>query len=774
MQIAGEGTGTEVKVLGMIWNREKDTLRAPEFKLNENASTARQVISTMKGAYDLFNINLPVLNRGKLFLQDLQCNKELRWDDKLTTAKLGEWKLISKQFNEYESLEVPRFIGRREGEYSLILFSDASKHFLSMVMYMKDETGRVSYINAHNRILDKTLKGRTMPVLEFLALEFAVEKGLDVYKTFTSCPVPLKIEEVLLFTDSTIALNWLVKAEYAKSKMQTRSAYVNNHIEKVVANCREVHPVKFCHVGSQENSADIVSRLVSPRKLKSTCLVTGPSFLQSMEDFEWVTVPNHDADNSLELPKFAMNKVEIEVNSSNAVSNIINLDKFSSLHKAVKVLQLVKKYINKLTLKVNQNKGSNRVCMDESYVGCETEILRCDQRNTFPEIFRYFESSNKAKKDIPDLVNKLNIFLDPEIKVLKVKSKMGKMVKGRISNTPILLSKSSRFSFLLISDYHRKFNHSGIYYVLHKLKPKYFLLKAYSAVKRVLNECYHCRRFNARPIKVNANDYKEWNINPEKRFFSHCFVDYFGPYFTRYGSEKVKTYGVIFKCVWSKMINVEIVTCADASNFLIAFQNHVYAYGLPTKLFSDSGSNLAKAFAWIRESLDSVEVKAYLDQTGVKVCTFEQYPRGSLNRGIGGIIESGVALVRKLIQGSIRNNILDFQQFSHVIKQCICYANKKPLSIESLRGENPDDQFQIFSPEFLKFGYETAVLEVNGGNESDDWMFEDLEVKEEMKKMLEVKERLRNSYHSEFLYGLLNQATKEKDKYVPVLHIFLL
>lgn len=347
---------------------------------------------------------------------------------------------------------------------------------------------------------------------------------------------------------------------------------------------------------------------------------------------------------------------------------------------------------------------------------------------------------------------------------------MGKMVKGRISNTPILLSKSSRFSFLLISDYHRKFNHSGIYYVLHKLKPKYFLLKAYSAVKRVLNECYHCRRFNARPIKVNANDYKEWNINPEKRFFSHCFVDYFGPYFTRYGSEKVKTYGVIFKCVWSKMINVEIVTCADASNFLIAFQNHVYAYGLPTKLFSDSGSNLAKAFAWIRESLDSVEVKAYLDQTGVKVCTFEQYPRGSLNRGIGGIIESGVALVRKLIQGSIRNNILDFQQFSHVIKQCICYANKKPLSIESLRGENPDDQFQIFSPEFLKFGYETAVLEVNGGNESDDWMFEDLEVKEEMKKMLEVKEKLRNSYHSEFLYGLLNQATKEKDKYVPVLH----
>ena len=772
--IHGDSTGAEVKILGMKWDRVKDVLKAPVYRMSESASTPRQIISTIKGAYDLQNVNLPVLNRSKLFLRDLQSDKTLKWDDSLDAVRLREWRNIARQFNEYEPLEIPRFIGRRDDKYRMILFSDASRNFLSMVVYLKNESGDVSFISAHNKIVDKTLKSRTMPVLEFLALEFAVQKGVDIYSSLSSCIVPLKIVEIMLFSDSSIALNWLCNAEYLKNKSQTRSSYLNNHIDKVVELCKTVHEIKFAHVGGKENSADFASRMVSPKILKKTCFLRGPEFLKhDLTTHDWIVIPNPEADNNPELPRFSMNKVEIE-SKEISVCNILKLENFSSMKKAVNVLQKVKNYVNKLIclLKEKDSKYFHMKLLPDSHKSCEIELMKADQKMHFMDIFQYFESSKQSKKSIPSLVSQMNIFLDLDDGLLKVKSKFGKLCKGSISKTPVLLNKNSEFTRILIMDYHRKFNHSGTYYILHQLRSNYFILKAYSAVKQVLNKCYHCRRFNARPVKVNVNDYKEWNINPVRRFFSHCFVDYFGPYTTKYGGEKVKTYGVIFKCIWSKMINVEVVTSANTSNFLMAFQNHVYSYGLPTRLVSDAGSNLTKAFSLIGEALSTEEVKAYLNQTGVTVCELEQYPRGSLNRGIGGIIESGVALIKKLVQGAIRNNILEFQQFTSVIKQCVCYANKKPLHTESLREQNPHDQFQVLSPEFLKFGYETAVLEVCKLKDEDDWVESKIDMND-LQKMLRVKDKLRDHYHSEFLYGLLTQATRQKGKYLPVKHTII-
>ena len=89
-----------------------------------------------------------------------------------------------------------------------------------------------------------------------------------------------------------------------------------------------------------------------------------------------------------------------------------------------------------------------------------------------------------------------------------------------------------------------------------------------------------------------------------------------------------------------------------------------------------------------------------MDQTGIQCCELEQYPIGSLNRGTGGIIKSGVALMKKLIQGSI-HNILDFQHFSNVIKQCICYANERLLTQQALWEGNPEDLFQVVTSEFF-------------------------------------------------------------------------
>ena len=85
---------------------------------------------------------------------------------------------------------------------------------------------------------------------------------------------------------------------------------------------------------------------------------------------------------------------------------------------------------------------------------------------------------------------------------------------------------------------------------------------------------------------------------------------------------------------------------------------------------------------------------------------------------------------------------------------------------------NPEDQFQVVPPEFLKFGYETAILEVGefSKDNAEDWKPVPDISSEEFRKLKEIKDRLRQQYQSEFIYNLMDQATKHRDKYIPVHH----
>ncbi len=783
-KLHNEITDKEVKVLGMKWNRINDSIKSPTYRMNENVTTKRQVLKEVNSNYDLTNANLPVLNRAKLFLRNLQLDSKLEWDDPIENEKRLKWKTISKQFNTYEPAEIPRYVGDKNSKYTLVLLSDASKDFLRMVIYLKEnETNKISYLISHNKMLNKIMRSKTIAVLEFAAIEFAVEKGLEIFETFSNALVPINITEIKLFTDSSIALSWLSNAESLKSKMQKRSVFINNRINNVVDKCRSVHEIKFAHIGTEHNSADFVTRMVSPKILRRTNFLSGPSLLKKdLHELEWVTVPNPFVENDPTLPKFVVNNIEVERNSEVGLHNLIDLTKFSSLNRAIRTLQTVKRFINVIKTRLFQRRPNTFPEFDPSdvekngYAACERELLQMDQRLEFPELFHYFETKINAKKKIPPLISQMNIILDPTDSILKVKSKMGKLTHNTVSKIPILLSNNSSFMKLLAGDMHRRFSHAGVYFLLHQLKSRFLILKSFSAVRKSIQTCFHCRRFNQRTIRTNTNDYKSWMISPKQRLFETCFVDYFGPYWTLYGNQKTKTYGVIFKCIWSKAISVQVINSADAKGFLMSLQSHIYEYGLPKALYSDSGSNFTAAFPWIRETLDTVEVREYLNRMKIDRCTFEQYPKGSLNRGIGGIIESGVSLIRKFIHGSIGKNILDYEQFCHVVKQSVCFANKRPLTNSAtLRDQGVLDEVEVLTPELLKFGYETCVLELNLPNRDRDcWSENELNnsdvLYENVEKLLKVKENLRKSYYSDFLYGLIDQATKLRNKYVPVKH----
>ena len=81
-------TPDTVKLLGVQWNRSNDTLSTKPIKHDVKAKTKREILATIASQFDLFNINRSISNRNRLFLHDLQCRKDLEWDDCLSPESL--------------------------------------------------------------------------------------------------------------------------------------------------------------------------------------------------------------------------------------------------------------------------------------------------------------------------------------------------------------------------------------------------------------------------------------------------------------------------------------------------------------------------------------------------------------------------------------------------------------------------------------------------------------------------------------------------------------
>ena len=151
----------------MQWNREFDILSPFPINLDPNCQTKRQILSTLNAVYDLLNVYGPILNRAKIFLHWLQCDKSVDWDSKLQPDLVKEWSLICRQANDTPAIAVDRFIGSRSGRYNLVAFSDASSVSYGVVIYIVDiETAKVSFLQAKNRIVNTKLTKKSIPSLE--------------------------------------------------------------------------------------------------------------------------------------------------------------------------------------------------------------------------------------------------------------------------------------------------------------------------------------------------------------------------------------------------------------------------------------------------------------------------------------------------------------------------------------------------------------------------------------------------------------------------------
>jgi hypothetical protein len=780
-----KSTSDNVKLLGLLWNRVTDKIMPQPLKLDIVADSKRLVLRSINSVYDIFGIYGPLLNRARLFLQKLQRTKDLEWDTKLSLTLQREWSNIVKQANSVPIIEIDRFVGSRDSEYSLVAFTDASLQMYGVVIYIYDiQLSKLTYLLAKSRVVTKSLETKSIPSLEFNAIAFGVQVMIDLYQDLCgqSAVIPLRVVNLKLYTDSMVALHWLNSYSIKFDKMQKMSVFIMNRLTTIDKLCL-IKPICFGFTEGYTNPADAISRPFSYKKLSETCYHEGPNFLTcadqnliSREHEIAVTIPNPLARCTEEVPDTEDVVVQMCVETADIVreEHVVPLDRFSRFKKLANVTKFVLMFINNIKIMIASKDKLRSISILENYnlynSACNRIIL-IEQKKCFPEIFEYFENKTLSS-DIPSLITRYNLFVSSSDFLIRIKSKFKYQNEG---DFPILLPKENVLTNLIVDSTHRNLCHAGVYSVLKSLRAKFWILHYYSVVRKVIRQCTKCRRYNNKPLTLNQSAYRDFRVAPPNKPFSSVFLDYMGPWYVNIGLNRTKVWVLIITCLFTRAVNLRVCLSADTSEFLKAVQLHIYQYGVFQECRADLGSQISSGFSLVRTFLDDFETNNFFQEHSIKYIKLEQYCKG--NSALGSLVESLVKQCKLLIQKTIGQMVLDIFDFKFIIEKVVHLINRRPIAFkDGLRANEgaPDP----ITPEMLIHGYELVSLNIIPSLQSTpleddpDWREESSRdtVRENFNKLKIVKDKLVEEYNSEFLHNLILQATDRKERFKPVKH----
>ena len=769
----GIETPAKLKMFGMLWDRENDIISTCPMKLNRSACSKRSILSSINSNFDVFGINSPLLNRARIFMHRLQCNPKLSWDTKIDDELYKEWVNICIQVEKTPPIEIPRFIGSRDEEYELLCCTDASKTMYGITLHLHElSTGKISFLASKNHIVNTQLESKSIPSLEFHSISLGVHELINYAEQLAgdnSYP-PMKISSLKLFTDSACCLGWLKAGGIRLDKMTKVSPFVKNRLEKILKLCNK-RPVQFNFTNGLKNPADCVTRCLSYAQLCKSTYLLGPP----VKDLDCKT-----SDMNVRLPPAdisddSIHGLQTVVEQPNVQA--VEFDRFSSFAKLFSGYKIWLKFLNKLKQRTNVKYNRSHIIKSEYQIQQDTYnlLVRSDQMEHFKEEIEFLNSKKQIpNRNIPNIVTRLNVFSDSGI--LKVRSKFEKWSDHKKYNYPVLLSKKSKLTCLIIKHLHENKGHAGVYSVLNELRKRYYVPCHFSTVKSVIKSCIVCRRVNSRSIQINQNSYRDFRVDPDNVCYRNCFVDHFGPYTVKIRGEKRKVWVLLITCMWSRNINLKLCLDMTTSAFLRALQEHIFEHGTMSRLMGDLGSSITAGFNIIRGMLGKSDVEQFLVDNGIQTFNLDQIPKG--NSELASLAESCVKLAKRMINGSIGKQILDVFDFQFALCQTTCMVNKRPIAfLDSLRDSDESSVLPpAITPESLRNGHCLATLNILPSFSVDvdpDWqpcLDSDFSLKNAFEKLNKNRQNLSAIYQNEFMANLTRQATNVKGRYAKVKH----
>ena len=262
--------------------------------------------------------------------------------------------------------------------------------------------------------------------------------------------------------------------------------------------------------------------------------------------------------------------------------------------------------------------------------------------------------------------------------LLRVGGRLNRLAMPEEAKHPIILSKDLHISTLLLRHIHEQLGHGGRNHMLSRLRKKYWIIKANSAARKIITDCVVCKRQRGRIGEQKMADLPLERILPDKPPFTDVGVDYFGPIEIKRGRSLVKRYGVIFTCMASRAVHLEVAYTLDTDSCIHALRRFICRRGQVSSLRSDNGTNFVGAERELREALNGLnqdKIQSAMLQRGIK--WYFNPPAGSHH---GGVWERLIRMVRNVLHCVLNQQVLDDEGLQTLLCEVEAILNDRPIT----------------------------------------------------------------------------------------------
>ena len=674
-----------IKALGIMYDVTLDQFSYQLKPPAEELVTKANVLSAIASIYDPIGWIGPVVLTAKLFMKKLWTNK-LDWKDELPADLKEEWQQFSSHLSEVNEVRIPRQCLINKVKYvELHGFCDASINAYGAVIYARsyENPGNVqtSIICSKSRVAPSNQK--TLARLELCGATL-LAKLINRYVKVLS----VKIEEVVLWSDSTIVLNWITMSP---NKLQT---FVGNRVALIQ---ELTHSFTWKHIRGEENPADIISRGLQPYEISECCIWwNGPSFFSSPSS-EWpesiITINEDDPEVSQEVKKTCL------VTTSDKMFSSIE-SRFSKTKKIKNVFAYVKRFIDNCRKNVN-DRQIDSISTDEREQS-EVNVIKIIQKSIFPQEYKALESEQQVSRKSSIL--SLAPHLDDK-GLIRVGGRLDACAELTFDQKHPIILPNCYYAKLLITEYHQQYLHPTKSSLLSILLQRYWIIKAKAIIRKTTFECLNC--FRQKPPQTHQ---LMGNL-PEARVklttpFVNTAIDYTGYYMIKTGTTRnaasTKAYVVMFKCMCTGAIHLDVASNLTTQACIAVIDRFVSRRGLSASFFTDNGTCFQGANNELKKILLQIhpEIKQYCEDKSIK-WNFTT-PRSP---SAGGIYESGIKLMKHHLN-RIMEKSYTFEQFSSILCKIEAILNSRPLTPLS---EDPED-LRILTPGHFLIGRPLVAL----------------------------------------------------------------
>ena len=331
-------------------------------------------------------------------------------------------------------------------------------------------------------------------------------------------------------------------------------------------------------------------------------------------------------------------------------------------------------YLDKVFLNIVKYVQSQRF-------GAAIELLSKESPDEFESIFKRL--GNKTNN--PDSKCRLN-----DLKTLRnlrpcVDLNNCSRIEGKLENAdlpfdskhPLILPGRHPLTGLIVQYQHEQTGHGGPASTSMKTRERFWIIHGISSVKFYIANCGKCALLKAKPVCQLMADLPSCQVTVCNKPFKFTGLDYLGPFIFQQNRSDCKAWGLLFTCLCTRCLHVELVTSLDLNSFLLAFTCFVNLRGAVDTFNSDNASTFRAASDKLPKLLGSFEFVNSLRKLNINWLNIPLYAPSQ-----GGSWESMVKLFKTSLgwvmeQTRRKPSLIELQTF---FTDAVRIVNDRPLT----------------------------------------------------------------------------------------------